>query len=469
MGEHDLRIAGGRVFLPGVGLSPVDILVNAGRISGIVAPDALAPAGRVLDVAGKVVLPGAIDAHVHLGKDITVPKDPDDASLESRAAALGGVTTMLAYLMTPRPYQEVFEPAVEVMSTHSAIDFGFHFCLVTDEQVAAVPRYVADLGVSSFKFFMNFRGQEGAYLGLPGNDDGFLYDVLRAVAENGAMADPHAENVELVWRLRRDPPPDGTEPLRAWYQARPPFVEAEAEARVAYLAGVLGASVYAVHVTCAEAVKVLIRERERHPHIYLETCPHYLTHDVDSAIGMLGKVNPPLRTPPDRDALWRALAAGDIDVVGSDHVPRPVANKGPDIWRASAGFPGLQTLLPVLLDQGTARGVPLGRLVTAVSERPARLFGLYPRKGVIAVGSDADLAVLDLDAPTQVTREDQASGAGYSIYEGWTLTPRVVHTIVRGRFVVHDGKLADAGPGEYLPRAHSGAAALEKSALEEAR
>ncbi|HEX5401074.1 MAG TPA: amidohydrolase family protein [Pseudonocardiaceae bacterium] len=465
MTDVDLRIAGGRVFLPGGTLSDVDVLVRGGVVTGLVSRDFATPGAETLDAGSAWVLPGAIDAHVHLGKDITVPTDPDDASLESHAAALGGVTTILGYLMTPRPYTEVFDPAREIMA-NSIVDYGFHFCLVTPDQITQIPVYTKEFGVSSFKFFMNFRGEEGSYLGLPGNDDGFLYDVLRAVAENGAMANPHAENIEIVWRLRREGIDTTAAPLRQWYDTRPPFVEAEAEQRVAYLARTVGASMYAVHVTCAEALTVLLRERERYQNIFVETCPHYLTHDVSSPVGMLGKVNPPLREHADREALWAALASGQVDVIGSDHVPRHVSRKAPDIWKATAGFPGLQTLLPVTVDGAVRRGIPLGAVVRATAERPAQIFGLYPRKGVIAVGSDADIAVVDPQAAQTITREQQASGGGYSIWEGHELGCTVRHTISRGTVVVRDGQLTGAGSGQYLARPVSGAAALEAAGVD---
>lgn len=461
MAEVDLRIAGGKVFLPS-GLSDVDVLVRDGVITGLVDRDLATPGAEVLDASGAWVLPGALDAHVHLGKDITVPRDIDDASLESHAAALGGVTSLLAYLMMPVPYTDVFEQARSVMA-NSIIDHGFHFCLVTREQVAQIPIYTKEFGVSSFKFFMNFRGNEGAYLGLPGNDDGFLYDILRMVAEHGAMANPHAENIEIVWRLREQGFAPDLAPLRLWYETRPPFVEAEAEQRVAYLSRVLGASMYAVHVTCGEALDVLLREKQRYDNIFIETCPHYLTHDVDSPVGLLGKVNPPLRERADADRLWASLGDGELDTVGSDHVPRHFTKKAPDIWKASAGFPGLQTLLPVTLDGAIRRDIPLASVVRAVAERPAQLFGLYPRKGVIAVGSDADFAVIDPNGGTTVARADQASGAGYSLWEGHELSCSVRHTVGRGTVLVRDGQLTGAGSGQYLSRPVSGAAALEST------
>jgi dihydropyrimidinase len=472
--RFDLRLSGGQVLLGGAEHpSEVDVLVRHGTIAGLCAPGAAADAAEDVSVRGLTVLPGIIDAHVHLGQDISVPRTRDDARKETQAAAAGGVCTLIAYLMMADPYHEVLDDAVAVMETHGVVDFGFHFCIVTRDQLAALRAYVSDLGVSSFKFFMNFRGDEGGYLGLPGNDDGFLLDLMRAAADAGGMIDPHGENIEIVWNLRAGAIPDGLSPLATWNHIRPDFVESEAQQRAAFLASVAGASMYAVHVTNAQTLDVLTRQRDRYPNIFLETCPHYLTHDIDSELGAIAKVNPPLRTAADREALWRAIGDGRINVIGSDHVPRHRSAKHHDIWKASAGFPGLETLLPVLLSEGYhRRTIPLGRLIDAVTRTPARTFGLWPRKGAIAIGADADFAIVDLSGRHTVRAAEQHSGAEYTIYEGWELTGAVQHTVVRGRFVVRDREVVGEGGegrdggGRFQRRHRSGAAALRDAPVE---
>lgn len=458
MKPFDLRLAGGRVALPGDGLVEVDILVADGKIAALCAPDLAQPAHEVVDITGLAVLPGVIDAHVHLGQTLTVPETEADVAKESRAAAAGGVTTILAYLMSPDPYDSLFSNVKALMEASSLVDFGFHFCISTEEQLAGVERYIRELGVSSFKFFMNFRGDEGKYLNIPGNDDGFLFELLTKLGRSGGMLCPHPENIELVWYQRRQPREADQPPLRLWYDTRPPFVEAEALQRVAYLARIAGAPVYAVHVSCAEALEAACLYRRRHP-VYIETCPHYLTHDVDSGVGELGKVNPPLREASDREVLWHAIADGVIDTVGSDHVPRHRRHKNGDIWKAAAGFPGVETLLPVLITEGHhKRGIPLERIVELISTNPARLFGLYPRKGRIGIGSDADFAIVDLRKNDWIRGERLHSGAGYSIYDGWPVSCAVVHTLVRGKFVKRDGQVVEeAQRGRYVPRTQTNA------------
>lgn len=460
MSDYDLRLRGGRVFLPDLGPTEADLLVHDGLIAGIVGRDAPAAARETVDLRGLTVLPGAIDPHVHLGKDIRVPQDRDDAELETASAVAGGVTSMLVYLMSAEPYETVHDGAKAVMESGAHTDFGFHFVLGTDEHVASVPDYVRELGVSSFKFFMNFRGDEGAYLGMPGNDDGFMYDLLGTTADAGAMVNPHPENIEIVRRLRKDPPDESRGPLHAWHMTRPPVVEAEAEQRVAYLAAATGASAYAVHTSSAAGLEVMRMQRSKYRNLFVETCTHYLTLTTSSQCGTYGKVNPPLRPEAHLEALWQGVADGSVDTVGSDHNARHRSFKEKDIWSASAGFPGTGVLLPLTLGEGLRRGVPLERLVEATSTRSAKLFGLYPRKGVVRVGSDADLAVVDLDGTTEISAGSQHSAAGYTPWEGRQAPVRVVHTLVRGRFAVRDGQVCGTPRGRYLPRASSGARAL---------
>lgn len=469
----DLAVVNGRAVLPGVGTVEADLWVRDGRFAGIVAPGTPVGASETIDASGQIVLPGAVDAHIHMGTSITVAKTKDEVVGETASAVAGGVTTVLAYLMSAEPYEDLFPDAVQVMEENSACDFGFHFVVGTQHQLQHLDAYVRDLGVSSFKFFMNFKGDEGKYLGLPGNDDGFLWQLLERSAGIGAMVNPHAENIELVWHMRDVAQKRGGADLAAWNSARPPIVEAEAEARVGMFAEALDASIYAVHCSSKLALDALKERRQTYGNVFIETCPHYLLLDQDSPIGTYGKVNPPLRTSEDREALWKALIDGNIDVVGSDHVPRHKSAKEKDIWSASAGFPGMETLLPLLLSEGhVKRGVPLERIVEVVSTRPAQLFGLAPRKGMISVGSDADMAIVDFGKATTFIGDQMYSAAGYTPYEGLEASVAITHTVLRGRVVAHDGRSTGQGGGRYLHRAASGHAALaasQKSAVDAGR
>lgn len=459
MTEIDLKLAGGTVLLAGAGLREADILIAGGRVAAVTAPGGGGAAAETVSVEGLAVLPGAVDAHVHLGHgaDIARPRVPSDAATETGAAATGGVTCIVPYVMSAEPYAGVFDELVEITRAGARIDFGLHFVIATDAQLAELPGYIAR-GVPTAKLFMNIRGDEGARLGLPGADDGFLFRLLEALHAHGGMLCPHPENIEVAWVLRDRAlaaDPEGKGGLATWNATRPPFVEADALSRACYFGRVTGAPVHAVHTSSGEALAAALRQRQAGSRVSIETCIHYLTHDTDSGIGVTGKVNPPLRPPEDREALWRAIAEGHVDTIGSDHIHRPLSSKDGNIWQAQPGFPGLDAFLPALITEGhVKRGIPLARLAEMVSANPARIMGMAPRKGAIEPGADADLALLDLGARWTVDRTALATDAGFSIYEGEEMACRVIHTLSRGRFVVRDGALqADAvGGGEFVPR-----------------
>lgn len=457
---YDLVIRGADAVLPGSGRTACDIAVADGRIAAILQPGAPAEARREIDAAGLVALPGVIDAHLHLGhgKDISRPREPKDAEVETASAAIGGVTCMIPYLMASEPHAATFDEVKSVTEAGARIDFGYHFIISTEAQLAEVPDYIVKYGAPTLKIFMNNRGGEGKRLGLPDIDDGFLFRLAEAAAEHGGMVAPHPENIEIAWVLREramKADPDGKGGLATWDASRPDFVEAEAVQRASYLANVAGAPLYVVHTSSAAALEAGLARRYAGDEIYFETCPHYLTHDVTDPIGAVGKINPPLRSRDDCDRLWQAVAEGEIDTIATDHVHRDVTSKENGIWAASPGCPGMETLLPVMLTEGYhARQIPLERLVEVLSENPARLMGLDERKGALAIGKDADIVLVDLDAEWTLTRDKVVSAAGYSIYEGKTFKGAVRHTLVRGQAVVENGALTEAsvGTGRYQHR-----------------
>lgn len=460
MSAFDLLIRGGDAILPGAGRTPCDIAVKDGKIAAILVPGAAVEAAQILDATGRVVMPGAIDAHIHLGsgKDISRPRVPGDADRETAAAATGGVTCFISYLMSSEPFETIADEVIAVTEAGARVDFGYHFIISTEAQLAKTPAYIADYGAPSFKIFMNNRGGEGARLGLPDIDDGFLYRLCEQAAAHGGMVCPHPETIEIAWVLRdrlKAADPEGKGGLATWDASRPDFVEADAVQRAAFIAHQAGAPLYVVHTTSAAALDAALRHRDVGADVWIETCPHYLTHDVTWSGGDLGKINPPLRSAADRERLWEGLASGEIDTVATDHVHRDASGKAGGIWAASPGCPGLETLLPVLLSEGHhKRGLSLERIAELTATNPARAMGLSHAKGAIAPGLDADLAIVDLDAEWTLTKDDVVSSAGYSIYEGWRFKSRIVHTLLRGRFVLRDGKLVDdaVGIGRYQRR-----------------
>jgi dihydropyrimidinase len=460
MQTFDLVIKGGDAILPGHGRTTCDIAIRGGKIAAILAPGEPTAAQQEVSAHGLVVMPGAVDVHLHLGhgKDIARPREPTDADRETAAAVKGGVTTFIPYLMATEPFETIFDDVVAVTERGARIDFGYHFIISTEAQLAGVAAYIRDYGVPTFKIFMNNRGGEGARLGLPDIDDGFLFRLCEAAAAGGGMVCPHPETIEIAWVLRdrlKACDPDGRGALKTWNATRPPFVEADAVQRAAYIAHTAGAPLYVVHTSSAEALEAALRHRRAGAKVHIETCPHYLTHDIGWAGGDIGKINPPLREASDRERLWRGLRDGEIDTVATDHVHRDISAKAGGIWTASPGCPGLETLLPVLLSEGHhKRGLPLERIVALAATNPARIMGLGHAKGSIAPGLDADFVLADLDAEWTLERSDVVSSAGYSIYEGQRFRGRIRDAFVRGRQVLREDTLLNdaVGHGRYIRR-----------------
>ena len=450
--KNSYVVRNGTVVFPERGEIAADIAVREGRIAAICEPgtDVLSDA-ETIDAKGCFVFPGFIDAHVHFG----MAEPPEEYASETIYAAHGGVSTIAAYLLHNESYVDFFADQKKECEARSYVDFAFHFGAAGETHLEEIGRYVREFGVNSFKYFMNFKGEAGRYMGLDGTDDGFLHALLHeAAALDGVTVVIHPENIELVNRLRPQFQTEGRDGLKDYCLSKPPITEAENTVRAMYFAEHAGCTIYLPHVSCDLALVEARRYRERYDRIHVETCTHYLTHTMDSDVGSIGRANPPLRSQADVDALWRGLADGTIEVVGSDHVPRKRSTKEKGIWQASQGFPGTATVLPVLLSEGYHKGrLSLQRIAETFSHNPARIFGMSARKGGIFVGADADLTIVDLDRVREVVPDELGSYSDYSLYEGWKMRGWPVLTMVRGVVVMRDGEITGpAGHGEYLAR-----------------
>ena len=448
--HFDLLIKNGQIVDPVDGVANVDIGVVSGRIAALLERGADAAAVDTIDASGQCVFPGLIDAHVHFGFGEPIT----EYSTETVYAANGGFTTILGYFLNNEPYGGVFERELQHATPRSHVDFAFHFSTASELHLDELDRYVAEYGVTSFKYFMNFKGEEGRYLGLDGTDDGYLYGLLEKAASLGDVTIVlHTENIEVVNRFRRAAQSAPMETLKDWSRVKPAFTEAESVIRALYFAEHLGAKIYIPHLSTRLALDEVRRWRSRYPRVFVETCPHYLTHNEDSDIGSIGKANPPFRSKDDVAAMWEGLADGSIDVVASDHVPRKRATKEKSMWQASQGFPGTATILPVLMDRGYHAGkLSLQRIAQLLCSAPASIFGL-PQKGRIAIGADADFAIVDPGLRRTVHAHELGSYSDYSLYDGWSLAGWPRRTIVRGVTVMHDGRVVGPpGHGLYLRR-----------------
>jgi dihydropyrimidinase len=450
--EFDVIIRGGTVVFPHAQQGKLDIGIAKGRIAALIEPGgAIGGARETIEATGLHVFPGLIDAHVHFGFGEPVT----EYVTETYYAAQGGIATVVGYFLNSESYLPIFARERGLAEARAHVDFGFHVSTASEAHREEMPAYRNEFGVTSFKYFMNFKGEEGRYLGLDGTDDGFLHDLL---ADAGRLGWPlivcHTENIEMVNRIRHRAIAAGKATLRDWCEAKPAVTEAENLVRAMYLAELTGARIYSPHVSCALAVEAAKRWRGRHEAIYLETCPHYLTHTLDSDLGSIGKANPPFRTKEDCDAMWAALAEGTIHVLASDHVPRKRATKQKGIWQASQGFPGTATILPVVLSEGYHKSrISLRRIAQVLASEPARLFNLAPAKGDLAIGADGDVTLVDLERVRKVDPIELGSYSDYSPYEGWSLRGWPVRTIVRGVTVMKDHRVVGPqGHGRYLRR-----------------
>lgn len=448
----DLVVLGGTVVLP-EGPRRAGIAIREGKIVEIGPEGSLPAARRRLDVSGAVVLPGAVDVHMHYDRDGRLTDKVMDAT---RSAAYGGITSVGAFLLAEpgHPYGDTLSDAIAEVECDSYIDVAFHMYLRANDlgSLEEIPRLV-ERGVTSFKMAMAYKRR-----GMMCSDE-FLLAAMDVIGRSGGVAMLHAESGETIDHLEQRAARAGRRAPTDYAATRPDYAEAEAVARAATFGRATDCPVYIVHLTSAAALDQVRSARARGHDVQAETCPQYLalTKDAMERFGPLAKVAPPLRTAMDQDALWRALSDGELSVVASDHAPYPSEKKlaaREDIFASPFGAPTVETLLPVLHSEGVIkRGLGLGWLARVTSEIPARLFGLYPRKGVLRTGADADLVVLDPSISRVVDHTALHSNADYTPFAGLTLTGWPATTIVSGEILIRDGQLSsEPGRARFLPR-----------------
>lgn len=425
-----------------------DIGISAGRIASITPWGAEGPeSSRVLDADGRWVIPGAIDTHAHIGQVAPEYEARDGLDSESnflwesRAALSGGLTTALNYLKFGQgPMLEMFQAQRVSAEKHCLIDILFHGYIMNDLHQREL-RAAVDHGIRSFKIFLPYRGEEARSLGgISSLNYGELQVALRQLSSLGGHALIHAEDGDIVEISTRDLGQDGEGSLKDWEASRPSAAEGTASFAALYLARRESCRATIVHVSSREAVDA----RRSFPDVdaTLESCPHYLALCVEDGLGPLGKVAPPIRHRVDVEALWAAVQDGDISFFGSDHNVWPQEAKC-TVWTAKAGLPGIDLMLPLLLTKGhVERGMSLHKIVELTSTNAARRFGLYPQKGTIQVGSDADLVILETGVK-QISAVQSASAVDYSPYEG-TILKMWPHTTIKGGCIAFGGGDSDA-------------------------
>ena len=462
--KADVLVKGGRV-VTGKDVAHLDLLIKDGRVQRLGEGLTQTEAARVIDASGKYVLPGAIDSHCH-------PVYSDKMDNYTICAAYGGITTVIAFVGNVSSWGfsgytgDVIKEFIEEGERVSYLDFAVHGAYTTADE-DAVSRSVPELirmGVISFKMFMAYRRR-----GMMMSDEGMI-KVMDLAARDGGLPMVHAENACCIDYLTDRYTEQGKTSAEWFLPSQPNILEAEGVHRAAVFSQMVGSPLYPVHLSTHEALPIVRGFREQGLPLFTETCPHYLTLTNDEVLkkGALAKVGPPLRNQEDCDALWEAVADGTIDVVASDSGGFTRLQKltggqtaapegGPDkteienIFEARYGLNTIEFMVPVVWSNGVNNGlITLPRLVQLFCENPAKIFGLYPKKGTLETGSDADLVIWDPNVVHWV--EGQHGNADFSSFEGFELLGMPELTMQRGEVVMEKGKIVGrSGRGRFLP------------------
>ncbi|BCY12887.1 dihydroorotase family protein [Actinoplanes sp. L3-i22] len=473
MSRYDLLVRGGTLVVPYVGTMRADLAVTDGRVAAIATSIPTSEAGQVVDATGRLVFPGAVDAHFHLGiyRPLAV-----DAAEETRSSLVGGATTVLSYFRTGQhylnktgPYATILPEVLDAVAGHAWTDYGFHLAPMDTTQVREIPALV-EAGISSFKYYMFYKGfnlaadsrDAKAFTMSDEYDLGHLYQLMEAVSAAGAAADRrislslHCEQAELM-RLFIDRIREAGDPqtLKAYSDARPPLTERVAIGEATTLARATNCSVNLLHLSSGEALAAAREARLAMPSVDMrfEVTLHHLCLSYDDLSGLGGKVNPPIRSRADTEALWAGVLDGTVNWVASDHACCQESSKGEELWPALPGFGGTALLYPILLSEGMhKRGLTPARVAELASANPARAYGLDGRKGNLLVGYDADLTIVDPDLEQEVTTDLLLSGQDHCPFEGRKVRGWPVATIVRGHLAYENGKPLGTPQGHFLAR-----------------
>ena len=444
------------------GMVDKNLIIDDGKIIGLT--NDVPACDNKINGQGLICVPGPIDTHVHYG--VYSPID-QAAKTESHAAAIGGITTMMRMLRLGDSFSSSLQPQLDSASQNHYVDYAIHASVFTPKQIDEMSLCVKK-GITSFKIYMNLGGEVGhVYMDMPPNSsslvaakvdvtDAIVEQTVKTAASLGCPVLVHAEDYESCGcgiKTAREKKQDG---LSAWSESRSPEFEAKAIKTVSKFGRDYDCVIYFVHIGSERALLQIEEERKLGTKIFVETCPHYLTLSYEKQQGYLAKVMPPIRTENDRKAIWRALSGNKIDTIGTDHVANQLKLKldGDDVWGALAGFPGIGTVLPILLNDGVNQNkITLEQFVQFTSTNAAKIFGMYPQKGTLEKNSDADITMIDLKKEKKVTSDLFGGFSDYIVYEGRNLKGWPVKTIVRGEIVADEfeviGKL---GHGKLVER-----------------
>lgn len=437
------------------GSKKADLLIVGEKISQI-GENLSTENAQIIDAAGKLVFPGFIDAHTHFDLAVANCVTADDFASGTAAAVVGGTTVVVDYCTQYRgeTMRQALQNWKQKASVGCSCDYGFHMA-ITDwtPETHAECHDIMDEGVTTFKLYLTYDTQV---------DDETLFKILQRLKEVGGIAGVHCENSGMIAALQQEYAADERiSKISSHYLTRPPASEAEAIGRLLHFAEVIDTPVIDVHLTGEEGLNEIRAARRRGQKVYVETCPQYLCMD-DSLYELPGFegakyiIAPPLRKPKDNQVLWEALAAGEIQTIATDHCSFTLAQKElgkSDFRKIPGGMPGAETCGRLIFSEGVCKGrITQEKMCEVLCENPAKLYGMYPQKGVLAPGSDADIVILDPSSKEVITASRQMSRCGYSPFEGKELTGTVDQVYLRGELVAQNGKLIQKNCGRFLRR-----------------
>ena len=438
-----------------------DVLVEDEKIAviGVSLDIPAANVDKVIDAAGKYVLPGGIDVHTHMDMPFGGATSADDFETGTRAAAFGGTTTIVDFAIQyhGQTLHHAWETWAKKAEGKAVIDYGFHLIITElNDQVEGEMDALVRQGISSFKLFM-------AYPGVFMLDDGSIFKALLRTGKNGGTICMHAENGSVIDVLVQRALAEGKTAPKYHALTRPARAEAEATHRAIALAEIADVPIYIVHLSAAEALEMVTEARDRGLPAFAETCPQYLFLSYDNYEepdfgGSKYVMSPPLRDRAKQDQLWRGLAFNDLQCISTDHCPFCMKEKRlgeNDFSKIPNGAPGVETRMSLVYDGGVRPGrISLNRFVELTSTSPAKIFGLFPRKGTIAPGSDADIVVFDQNRTITLAAKTLHMNCDYNPYEGRQVTGATDTVLSRGRLVIENGAFVGRkGSGSFLKRA----------------
>ena len=444
----DVLIKGGAVVSPTL-TELCDVGVKDGRIVLFAGPNSIdAEAERVVDATGKFVVPGGVDAHVHFNIALSENMKAQSSKPGGRAAAFGGTTTFIDFALQSGPnslVKAIEDKQDELKADQPDVDYALH-AMITGKATLDVLDEIPDAisgGISSFKMFTTFAGDSAA--GGTFTDDGRIWGVMQKTAKHGGMAMVHCEDNCIIDFCVHQLYRDGRQQFPHIHEARPNLCEEAAIMRMLLLARRSGSPLYIVHLSSIEGIEAVAEARAKRMPVYGEALHNYLAfcdEDYAKPDGMIYHNYPALKSAKDRDALWEAVRSDVLDVASSDDFTVPFAKKvaGKQVDNATGGHNGIETRMAYLFSEGVRKNrLSINRFVEVASTAPAKLFGLYPRKGIIAIGSDADIVIMDPALKKKIVLEDLHSDCDYSIWDGWEFHGFPVMTMLRGEILVENG------------------------------